>query len=45
MELQCPTGCHGKTVRPRPAKFSFDDRYGRFRLEEKKKMLKERGLY
>lgn len=38
---QCPH-CHKKTINPQPAKFSPEDKYGRYRrLEKKSRMQKE----
>ena len=40
---RCPI-CGGKTIRKVPPKFSFPDRYGKYRRIIKEKMLKEEGL-
>ena len=37
--------CCVKTVLPKPAKFSLKDKYSHLIREEKKKELKEKGLY
>ncbi len=40
---RCPI-CGGKTIRRIPPKFSFPDKYGKYRREIKKKILEEKGL-
>ncbi|HIJ11633.1 TPA: RNA-protein complex protein Nop10 [Candidatus Woesearchaeota archaeon] len=37
--------CGGKTVQPKPPKFSPEDKYGKYRRQVKKEELKEKGLY
>ena len=36
--------CKVETVNPKPAKYSPDDRMGKYRREAKKEELKKRGL-
>ena len=37
--------CQVKTISSKPPKFSPINKYGNYRREEKKKELKEKGLY
>jgi H/ACA ribonucleoprotein complex subunit 3 len=37
--------CGKKTIQPKPAKFSLDDKYAHLRREAKQKELKKEGLY
>lgn len=39
------SSCHGATFRPLPAKFSREDKYGKYRREARKEELKKKGLY
>jgi len=39
------TCCKVKTISPKPAKFSPEDKYGNYRRAEKKKVLVKEGLY
>ncbi len=41
---KCPK-CETKTVSSKPPKFSPEDKYGKYRREEKKEKLKEKELY
>ncbi len=41
-EDKCPQ-CSGKTILPRPPKFSLTDKYAALRREMKKKALEEKG--
>ncbi|MAF98983.1 MAG: ribosome biogenesis protein [Nanoarchaeota archaeon] len=43
MEKECPK-CSSVTVRPRPVSLQ-DEKYDKYRLAEKKKLLKKQGLY
>ena len=36
--------CKGAAKNPKPAKYSPDDPYGKYRREAKKDMFKEKGL-
>lgn len=36
--------CHGKTIRPVPAKYSPEDKYADYRRKAKKEILKEKGV-
>lgn len=36
--------CGKESVSPKPAKWSPDDKWGKYRLEAKKSLLKEKGL-
>ena len=37
--------CKIKTISPKPPKFSPTDKYGKYRREEKRKILKELNLF
>jgi len=37
--------CSVKTISPKPPRFSPEDKYGEYRREEKKKVLKKEGLF
>ena len=37
--------CGVKTISPKPAKFSPENKYGKYRRAEKKKLLEKEGLY
>ncbi|MFO7992157.1 MAG: RNA-protein complex protein Nop10 [Thermoplasmata archaeon] len=39
---QCPE-CGGKTINPKPPKYSPEDRYGSYRREQKKKHSDRKG--
>tara|TARA_Y100000310_G_C20378689_1_gene667007 strand:- start:591 stop:770 length:180 start_codon:yes stop_codon:yes gene_type:complete len=43
LEESC-SKCGEKTILPKPAKYSPEDKYGNYRREEKKKDLKNSGL-
>ncbi|MFH0867828.1 MAG: RNA-protein complex protein Nop10 [Candidatus Woesearchaeota archaeon] len=36
--------CNGKSLTPKPAKFSIDDKYGSYRRKAKLDIFKNRGL-
>lgn len=44
LEDKCPS-CDGKTVLPRPPKFSLTDKYASLKRQVKKEELKKKGLY
>ncbi len=41
MQEKC---CGEKTINPKPAKYSVDDKYGDYRRKARKDILKKRGL-
>ncbi len=43
MEKNCPK-CNGEAVSVIPAKFSPEDKYGKYRRAQKQKELEEKGL-
>lgn len=43
MKESCPV-CGMKAANPKPAKYSPEDSYGKYRREAKKEELKEKGL-
>lgn len=43
MKEVCPA-CAGSALSTRPAKYSLEDKYGKYRREAKKNDLGERGL-
>ena len=43
MKKTC-TKCNSETINPKPARFSVDDRYGKYRRKAKEEFLKKEGL-
>lgn len=43
MEEKCPK-CGGEATNPKPAKYSPEDSYGKYRREAKKEEFKKKGL-
>ncbi len=43
MKLECPK-CKVKTVSPKPAKYSPEDKYGDYRRKAKRDMLVKKGF-
>ena len=43
MQGRCPVDSE-KTINPKPAKYSPDDRMGNYRRKAKREMLEEKGL-
>ncbi len=43
MQEKCPE-CNSKTINPKPAKYSPEDKMGKYRREAKKAELIKRGL-
>lgn len=43
MKEKCPK-CDTETTNPKPAKYSPEDNYGKYRREAKKEELQKRGL-
>lgn len=39
----CPK-CNTKTIEPKPPKYSIPDKYAKYRREEKKQELKDKGF-
>jgi len=42
MKEEC--GCGGKAITPKPAKFSPEDKYGKYRRQAKSEEFEKRGL-
>ena len=43
MKEKCPV-CNIKTINPKPAKFSVDDKMAKYRRQAKEEQLKKEGL-
>ena len=37
--------CNNETINPKPAKYSPEDKFGKYRRVAKKEILREKGLY